>query len=391
MMSSRTSDAPTVLSNAPGSFAWKVLTERHPALIDQVAAAHPYPIEIRHRLDVLADQITGTVHPLPEYAAGKSQWDSWGATMYGKRWLDIPFLWAESYFYRLLLEAVDYFAPSPWRGIDPFVQKSVELADPVLEAELTELPDIPATELEQHTAVLVHRALWGNRADLGFHLSNPDAADAPSGAIIADQTASVVEYLHSCSTGTLCLVADNAGRELIPDLLLLDHLLRLHPELVVQLHLKPHPYYVSDATTSDLLATLRLLHRIPGPANSTAQRLTAALRNGRLTLRTPEFYCAPLPFHDLPADLRTALSKADTVIVKGDLNYRRLVGDRHWDPTTPFDQLVNYFPSTVIALRTLKSDVAVGIDNNTLTDLETTEPNWRTSGAHAVVQISQQR
>ncbi|WP_256673722.1 damage-control phosphatase ARMT1 family protein [Nocardia cyriacigeorgica] len=388
MMSTNTTDAQTILSNAPGSFAWTVLTQRHPALIGQVAAAHPYPPETRHRLDALRNQIAGSIRALPDLAAGKSQWDRWGAGVYGRQWLDVPFLWAESYFYRLLLEEIGYFTPGPWCGIDPFVQKHIELADPALEDELTGLPDRPAAGLEQHTADLIHKALWGNRADLGFHLSNPAAADAPTVDIIADHTTPAVEHLHAHSTGTLCLVADNAGRELIPDLLLLDHLLQLHPELTVQLHLKPYPYYVSDATTTDLLATLNRLRGIPGPANATAEHLTSALRSGRLILRTPEFYCAPLPFHDMPADLRAEFAQADTVIMKGDLNYRRLVGDRHWHPTTRFDALVGYFPSTVIALRTLKSDVAAGIDATIVTGLDSIEPNWRTSGQHAVVHIA---
>ena len=51
--------------------------------------------------------------------------------------------------------------------------------------------------------------------------------------------------------------------------------------------------------------------------------------------------------------------------MKGDLNYRRLVGDRLWPPTTPFADVTAYFPGPVAALRTLKSDVIVGLDART--------------------------
>ncbi|MGW5382262.1 damage-control phosphatase ARMT1 family protein [Nocardia sp. NPDC003963] len=386
-MPTGTPDAPVIVSTEPESFPWTVLTRRHPAIIGQVAAAHPYPPEIRHRLDELRAQITGTVQPLPEGSAGKTQWDRWGREMYGRRWLDIPFLWAESYFYHLLLDAVGYFGPGPWQGIDLFTRKQAELADPALSAELSLVPENAADSLRQRTTALIHAALWGNRADLGFRLSGPATATAP-GRILDDHTVAVADHLNAHPAGTIGLIADNAGRELIPDLLLIDHLLQLHPALTVELHLKPRPYFVSDATTADLLITLERLVRIPGRASTAATRLGTALTTGRLRVRADEFYCAPLSFHDLPDDLRADLARIDTVIVKGDLNYRRLVGDRHWPATTSFTELTRHFPTRVIALRTLKSEVAVGMDAGVLAALEDAEPDWRTSGSHGVVQMS---
>ncbi|MEU1981157.1 damage-control phosphatase ARMT1 family protein [Nocardia sp. NPDC019395] len=387
-MVTSTPDARPIVSTEPESFAWTVLTRRHPAIIDQVGAAHPYPPEIRRRLDALREQITGTVQPLPDGTTGKAEWDRWGSEIYGHRWLDIPFLWAESYFYHLLLDAVGYFGPGPWQGIDPFTRKRAELADSALDTELSAAPEQDAGAPGQRTAALVRAALWGNRADLGFRLSGSSAAahDAP-GSILEDHTAAVADHLDAHSAGTITLIADNAGRELIPDLLLIDHLLQLHPALTVELHLKPRPYYVSDATTADLLATLERLARIPGRARTAAARLNAALRTDRLRVRAHEFYCAPLSFHHLPGDLRADLAGADTVILKGDLNYRRLVGDCHRPATTPFTTVTEYFPTRVIALRTLKCDVAVGIDARVLSTLESTEPGWRTSGSHGVVQM----
>ncbi|WP_085995278.1 damage-control phosphatase ARMT1 family protein [Nocardia paucivorans] len=382
-------DVPTIVSTEPESFPWSVLTRRHPAIIDQVGDAHPYPPDTRHRLEELRDRITATVQPLPEGSPGKPRWDRWGAEFYGQRWLDIPFLWAESYFYHLLLDAVGYFGPGPWQGIDPFTRKQAELTDPALDTELSAGAEPDTHVPEQRTAALIHAALWGNRADLGFRLagSPPTAHEAP-GDILDDHTTEVADHLNRHIAGTIALIADNAGRELIPDLVLIDHLLRLHPALTVELHLKPQPYYVSDATTSDLLAALQRLAGILGQPRAVARRLATAMTGGRLRVRTHEFYCAPLSFHHLPTDLRADLALVDTVILKGDLNYRRLVGDRHWPATTSFTELTRYFPSRVIALRTLKSDVAVGLDAHVVASLERTEPGWRTSGSHGVVQLA---
>jgi hypothetical protein len=72
--------------------------------------------------------------------------------------------------------------------------------------------------------------------------------------------------------------------------------------------------------------------------------------------------------------------------MKGDLNYRRLVGDRHWSATSDFAELTGYFPSPVVALRTLKSDVIVGLDPATVIELDSTGTAWRTSGSYGLIQ-----
>ena len=56
--------------------------------------------------------------------------------------------------------------------------------------------------------------------------------------------------------------------------------------------------------------------------------------------------------HQLTPELAETISRASLVISKGDANYRRLLGDAHWDPATPFAQAVAYFLAPLVALRT---------------------------------------
>ncbi|MDW4906310.1 damage-control phosphatase ARMT1 family protein [Streptomyces sp. ADMS] len=393
-----------ILGNEEGSFPWSVLAERHPALIQKVRDAFPYGPEQHRALDALLKNCTeGVVEPLPAGAQDRDQWEEWGTHQYaGRSWFDVPWLWAEGYFYRQLLEAVGYFgsrgasgggreAGGAWRGIDPFRPfKLAELDAPETDGELAALDDLVTRPEEEQARALLHGSLWGNRADLGFRLSGADEGGEAAG-IVADDSEVLWSLLRPArrDAGTVCLVADNAGRELVPDLLLLDHLLtRGYAERAV-LHVKPHPYFVSDATTADVVDALRRLARAPGAAAAYGRRLWSAIGDGRLAVRAHPFSCAPLPYAAMPGDLRGEFASATVTVMKGDLNYRRLVGDQLRPPTTPFADVTAYFPGPVAALRTLKSDVIVGLDARTESALVAAEgQRWRTSGTRAVIQVS---
>ncbi|MGW2317259.1 damage-control phosphatase ARMT1 family protein [Streptomyces sp. NPDC001680] len=383
--------APVIFGNEPGSFPHSVLAERHPAIIRQVRDAFPYGPGQHRALDELLRSCTeGTVEPLPADAPDLDRWQEWGlADCVGRSWFDVPWLWSESYFYRRLLDAVGWFGPGAWRGIDPFRPfKRAELDAPETDAELAALDALPGLPEEERARALLHGSLCGNRADLGFRLSaeGVEARD-PVPALVADDSAALWSLLPPGGAATLVLVADNAGRELVPDLLLIAHLLAEGRAARAVLHVKPYPYYVSDATTADVVDALHRLRATPGAAGEYARVLWSALADGRLAVRAHPFSCAPLPYERMPDDLRAEFAAATLTVFKGDLNYRRLVGDRLWPPTTPFRETTGYFPGPVAALRTLKSDVITGLSAPTEAALVAAEDRrWRTSGTHALIQ-----
>ncbi|PWI14687.1 hypothetical protein DI272_11340 [Streptomyces sp. Act143] len=384
--------APVLLADEPGSFPHSVLAERHPAIVRQVREAFPYGPEQHHALDALLENCTkGVIEPLPADAPGRASWAAWGMDEYaGLSWFDIPWLWSESWFYRRLLDAVGYFGPGPWQGVDPFRPfKLAELDAPETDEELAALDDLADRPVDEQAAALLHGSLWGNRADLGFRLSDEGAeVRAAVPGLVADDSAALWSLLDGADT--LCLVADNAGRELVPDLLLIAHLLTHGRARRAVLHVKPYPYYVSDATTADVVDALRRLTRARGAAAAYGHELWSAMADGRLTVRAHAFSCAPLPYEAMPDDLRGELADGTLTVLKGDLNYRRLVGDRNWPPTTPFAGVTAHFPGPVAALRTLKSDVITGLTPATEAALVAAEGQaWRTGGTHALIQVRQ--
>ncbi|MFD7449227.1 damage-control phosphatase ARMT1 family protein [Kitasatospora sp. NPDC059827] len=387
-------NAPVIRSDAPGSFAWGVFHERHPELVRRVLGALPYGPDQRAAVErLLTESTSGVLEPPAADGPDAARWLAWGEGLWGRPWGEAPFLWAESWFYHRLLDATGYFGPGAWQGVDPFAPfKDAELAGPAVDEELAALDGLDALPEPRRTDALLRSALWGNRADLSFQLTAEPGSGPADADLLADDSALLRAELQRAGGGRVCVIADNAGRELLPDLVLIDHLLSTGPVAEVVLHVKPQPYFVSDATTADALAAVERLRTAPSPAaGAVGRRLWRALESGALTIRTHPFFCAPLPYHDLPDDLRSELAGAALTILKGDLNYRRLVGDRDWPPTTPFRTAAEYFPSPVAALRTLKSDVVVGLAPTTVAQLDATGAPWRTTGRHAVIQVRTHR
>ncbi|GAA1792207.1 damage-control phosphatase ARMT1 family protein [Luedemannella flava] len=358
---------PEIRSNVPGTYPYGVWRRRHPRLLAQIRDAHLYPPAIRDAIDALSDETTdGVMTPLPRTAHDHATWNGWGREHFGAPWPDAPFLWAEAYFYRRLLEAVEYFRPGPWAGVDPFDFLKTE-----------DLEKYAPEHVEGEALLLA--SLWGNLNDLGFK-AGADLPETAAVGLVADDSTEVWSILRPDAGLALVVVADNAGAEIIADLALIDHLLATDRARTVTLHIKPHPTFVSDAVTADVHTALRLL-----PAEVT-DRLRAASAAGRFALATHAFYCAPYSYHHAPADLAATFAAADLTILKGDLNYRRLVGDRHWPATTPFVTAAAYFPGPVVTLRTLKSDALVGLTEATLGALDATGEAWRTTATHALIQ-----
>jgi hypothetical protein len=381
-------ELPRIRCDDPGEYAHGVLATRHPALVEQVRAAHPYGPRQHAALDRLLAEITvGPVAALPGDAPDVSAWNAWVDSYLGGPWFAMPFLVAEAFFYRRLLEAVGCTAPGPWQGVDPFA--------PAKAAELAAAADAPPAGRTPTRDDLLLAAVWGNQADLGFLLDG-GGRDAPGRAgqgLLVDDSAALWPALAGAgaAVGTVVWITDNAGRELTADLLLADRLLADGLVGAIALHVKPVPTFVSDATTADVVAALRALASGGETGAAAADRLHAAARRGALDVRTHWFWTAPFSFHHLPPDLVGELRSAAFVLLKGDLNYRRLLGDLWWPPTASFRAATAYLPAPVAALRTLKSDVVAGVAPAVAERLETQEPGWRASGRYAVVQLGGNR
>lgn len=387
---------PLLMTSETNTFAHNTLKVRVPAILRDVIAANDFPAEILEELEALHAELTGgRIRPLREESADALDWNARSTPYFGRTWLEVPWYWAEAYFYRRVLEATGYFRPGPFHGFDPFAStKRKEWARDVAPAAVERLLAGLSGHMETRFEQLLHASLWGNRADLSYtvaaHLGATAAPDQERRNLLVDDSAAVWKHVLAHEGGRFGIIADNAGTELLMDAALADFLLSSDLASEIHLHLKPQPFFVSDAMIQDLANGTDALIEAGGPAGQLGRRIDAHVSAGDLRLQTHAFYCSPLFYEEMPANLRAALGTLDLVIIKGDANYRRLVGDAHWPPTTSFIEAAAHFPAPLVALRTFKSELIVGLAPGQAEQTAAEDPHWLVNGVRGVIQANLQ-
>ena len=382
-----------LMTSEPGSFAQKTILHRKPRIIEGVISDNDYPPPIVKRLIRFKEEIlNGTIQPLTEDAPDVEEWNRMWLKFKGRTWLELPWYFAEAYFYRRLLEIVEYFQPGSLQKRDPFQKlKRKQLSEslPILDLAIKALNSIG--DLKLCFENLLHASLWGNRVDL----SNLTVADdirrrqamIERENLLINDFPKVLEIFEGGSLSQIAFVNDNVGVELGFDLLLADFLLRNKWVDKITFYLKPYPFFVSDAMPKDLQETIKAFNEASSRnLNNLGERVEAALAKGTLSISADWFWASPYHFCEMPQSLYTELSRFDLVILKGDVNYRRLLSDRHWPHTTPIIKIVHYFPTSILILRTLKGEIIVGLKEGEAEKLEAEDPDWLINGKRGIIQ-----
>ena len=94
-----------------------------------------------------------------------------------------------------------------------------------------------------------------------------------------------------------------------------------------------------------------------GILRDTSRRWRKLLEAGSWRIRRDPFWTYPHDFSEMASaapELYEELSSSALLIFKGDLNYRKLVGDLEWPVQTSFSRALRGFrPAPLVALRTL--------------------------------------
>ncbi len=336
-----------------GSFAWRTCTVRWPKIVNDLA--HDVG-DHAGALDDLAREIAGGVVPVLDVLEGddRDRFVDVSAAV-GQPWTSLPWYVGEAYLYARIRSVVGWSA----HGADPFFA-----------AKQREEATLSADDVDTDLGSLLVRTLWGNRGDLSLPSAKAHT-DEDDDNLLVDDRGKAIELLRSARR--VGVILDNAGLELFRDLQLVRHL--VDNGIAVTLFAKDRPFFVSDAMPVDIERTRRRLRRDAGAIDVIAD----------------PFFTGPSFFNreQAPAALWRTLATFDALIVKGDANYRRLVGDRPWRATDrdPFSMVVD-LPAPAIAVRTLKAEVLVGADAAVCDDVAAHSPDWLVSGRFGVVQVA---
>lgn len=398
---------PPIRMSEEGTFAHVTLVERLPTIVRRVIEENDFPSEIKANLETLLQELPyGIVRAIADdQGPDLAEWAEFTKPFEGSPWIDVPWFFAEIYLYRRILEATHYFVPGQWQGVDPFEPQKRSSLEKVLPSIRTMSSQINAFVKTQEfgdkqrnrteAIAFLYYALWGNRIDLSLFPGDAGESErsqiethSEQSNILVDHTPAIADRISSFDGVRIDLVVDNAGFELFCDLCLADFLLNSKAADEVYLHLKAQPLFVSDAMIKDVNQTLEVLAADNDEeVRSLAHRLQDYIDRTRLRLIDHPFWTTPLAFWEMPDELRSELAQSRLVFVKGDANYRRLLGDREWPYTTPFEDIVCYFPAPLAALRTLKAELAAGLQSTQVEELNVKDPNWLTNGQWGVIQF----
>ncbi len=441
---------PAILSNVPGTWAFDTVSRRlRESILSRIVADNAETLEADPNaaaaFKVLDAELSDAAHVTlraiePDGGPDVEHWNHNILPQWiGKTWLDTPWLTSEFYFYRRVLEAVGYFGDGPGAGVDPFQKdKDAGLAAcvdatkalaPKLNA-FAERQEVKDKDKDENAVLATMRlfvlvSLWGNRMDLSIWPADGSSERGGAGAQSSSSRASNA-FDEALSAGEECLlwddslaaankilkqecdkvgiVVDNAGFELVCDLALADAIVVARDAMrdrvdardtsiskarvVVTLHVKSHPTFVSDAMSKDVHDTIQsMCASTDCETHTMGKRWQRHVSTGAWVIAPRFEWAQPQPFWDLPLEAREVLQQEKLVIIKGDANYRRLLGDRLWNLQTPFSDVACYFPTSVLALRTLKAELGCGIPTEQSERANTENPGtWMTCGKFGVVQ-----
>ncbi|XP_020373813.1 damage-control phosphatase ARMT1 isoform X1 [Rhincodon typus] len=332
-------------------------------------------------------------------------------------WFKSPWLYMECYMYRRIQESLqlnppmcdfDVFNEAKTQSFLGSQQAIIALCTYFLEMT-KKIEHLKDTQLKAELLLLMQVALWGNKCDLSISAGQDNSQsfnplttlESLKPFILVDDSECVWELLinkkKNKTSETTCtridIVLDNSGFELVTDLILADFLITSGLADVIHFHGKNIPWFVSDITRKDFDWTLKTMKEADHMQISMCGMVWEKnLKQGIWIYHDHLFWTAPHEFCDMSLaahDLYVELKKSNLIFFKGDLNYRKLTGDRKWNHTVSFDTALRGFhPTALCSLRTLKADIQVGLKPGQAEQLDVSDTEWMTSGRYGVIQFS---
>lgn len=368
------STAPYLSTGTPNSFAAISLEKRLPRILNNLLRHVDTQNNAAQSLRQLAVEMqTGTITPLASTFPGTLSHHL--KPYVGRSWNDMPFLTVELYFYARILLAFGHTATTP---ADPF-QELKRSANQQAIAQLVTQQDY--CDPNYDISALLHWVMSGNAADL----SQAVVPDTDQISLLIDDS-QLAKTLFNSGLQRIDYVLDNAGIDVLADLLLIRRISQYGSKIVV--HVRPWPMFMSDMILTDVHWLLEKLKTFSEPKiRQLGKDIDTLLCDGQLTIQASPSLGLPISFCESKTAVEETFQDSALVIFKGDLNYRFFAGDRHWPHTTSKNHFLERIGRPVISLRTLKSEVLVGLSAEILAKTHQLESDWLTCGRYGIIQV----
>lgn len=381
---------PAITGRDEDSFARFTINNRLPQVIDNIIVENQYSGEIKSNLQQLRNNLLfGKIEFVSQSGQMAADWSDWLLPFIGKRWTELPFYFAEAYFYQLILELTHFFQT----GTDPFfVAKVKDIHSNVKQFSLIlanlKLYYLGEVKSSSRLNYLLNLSLWGNKSDLSqLNLDTDRGSELLESFTVLNHAESVCNHLLDRSD-RVDIVLDNSGLELFTDLILAEQLISQGVAKTVVLHAKKAPTFVSDATIADINYLCYFLGKEPDQNLITfVKGIELYMQSGAITIRDDAFWNTPLHFYDMPTELYSELQKSDLIIFKGDANYRRVFGDKELPVHFKMEDMTQYLPSSALAIRIFKSEIVAGLDPGRVSSMRTIDQQWLTNGKYGIIQM----
>lgn len=208
------------------------------------------------------------------------------------------------------------------------------------------------------------------------------------------------------------IVCDNAGYELFADMCLAHFLVAQKIVQKIRFHVKNMPWFVSDVTPKDFkyLIDACCNSQFSQPSSTGAteeedgppkvikadslrmvgQQWKKYVDEGIFIVLDEDFWTYPTCYKDMKKEdpnLYRKLQLAVAIMFKGDLNYRKLMGDVNCNPYLGLQaSLQGFLPAPLIAVRTVKSETICGLPKGKWDMLNQLDPKWMQTGDYGVIQ-----
>ncbi|XP_045461994.1 damage-control phosphatase ARMT1-like isoform X2 [Harmonia axyridis] len=315
-------------------------------------------------------------------------------------------VYAECYVYRRVWECFEL--SDNLKKFDPYESTKdllYQLAVPLITKTgqyLKNMYKYPSQEDKIDFEKLAKLLLWSNQGDYimskEFVLSCfPQilSTKKKEGFIVCNQVEQAWEIIsdRNHSSNVIAIICDNVGFELFAELCMADYLYTNYYARTIHFHVKHIPWFISDVMEKDIYW---MLHQLSKSNNKVIQDLSANwkehFKTGRWKIITRKYWILPIGFSrmkELDPILYKMLEETKIIIVKGDLNYRKLLEDINCDPSAPFSEVLHeFYPNSMLLVRILKCDVVCNVPRQNVEKFDKLDKNWMDCGLYGLIQFA---